>query len=178
MVLDLSLHHAPTDRCDASQTTTTASVSFAGAISRDWSHILNASNLHAGSSQSPQGALSTRAGTLGLCTTGGPELDVECRDAQLLASRSDILGGQHGCIWRGLVAISLHLHTTGDPHERLTARDICDMDECVVERSKHMGNTKDILTLADLRPEGDCLHLFLRLGCHSSSGQLTFASKE
>lgn len=47
-------------------------------------------------------------------TTGSADLDVEGVDAELLAAGGDVLGSQHGGVGRGLVTVSLDLHTTGD----------------------------------------------------------------
>lgn len=45
-------------------------------------------------------------------TTSGTDLDVKGVDAQLLASRSDVLSSQHGSVGGGLVTVGLDLHTT------------------------------------------------------------------
>ena len=47
-------------------------------------------------------------------TTSGTDLDVQSVDAKLLAASSNVLGSQHGSVGRGLVTVSLDLHTTGD----------------------------------------------------------------
>ena len=57
-------------------------------------------------------------------TTGSPDLDVEGSDAELLAAGSDVLGSQHGGVWRGLVTVGLDLHTTGDTADGFAATGI------------------------------------------------------
>ena len=47
-------------------------------------------------------------------TTSGTDLDVEGRDANLLAADSDVLSSQHSGVGRGLVTIGLDLHTAGN----------------------------------------------------------------
>lgn len=47
-------------------------------------------------------------------TAGGTDLDVQGVDAELLAADGDVLGSQHSSVWRGLVTVSLDLHTTSD----------------------------------------------------------------
>ena len=84
----------------------------------------NTANLHTGTGEGTEGRLGTRAGSLGAVTTGGANLDVEGVDAELLALGSDILGSQHGSVGGGLITISLHLHTTSDTDDGLTASQI------------------------------------------------------
>lgn len=66
-------------------------------------------------------------------------------DAQLLATSSNILGSQHGGVGRGLVTVSLDLHTTGDTADGFTAGQIGNVNEGVVERGEDTGNAKDEL---------------------------------
>lgn len=47
-------------------------------------------------------------------TSGSTDLDVQGVDSQLLAANSNVLGSQHSSVGRGLVTVSLDLHTTGD----------------------------------------------------------------
>merc|ERR1740117_530889 len=104
-----------------SQTTSTTTMGLAGAVSRDGSHILNTSNLHASTRQSPQSTLCPWPGCLALGATGCPQLDMQCSDDEFLATCSHILRRQHGGIWRGLIAIGLHLHPPCDPRECLAS---------------------------------------------------------
>ena len=48
------------------------------------SHLTNAANLDAGTGQGTQGRLSSRAGGLGLVSSGRTQPDVQGSDAQLL----------------------------------------------------------------------------------------------
>ena len=45
-------------------------------------------------------------------------------DAELLAAGSDVLSSQHGSVGRGLVAVCLHFHSTGNTADGLTATGI------------------------------------------------------
>lgn len=116
------------------QTTTTATSLPPGGVGGDWSDILDPADPHAGTSESTEGALSTRAWGLGLGTSGSTELDVESGDTDLLASSGTVLSSQHGGVWRRLVSVGLDLHSTGDSDDGLLARQISDVDESVVER--------------------------------------------
>lgn len=49
---------------------------------------------------------------------------MEGSDAELLAAGGDILGSQHGGIGRGLIAVGLDLHTTGNTADGFTATGI------------------------------------------------------
>jgi len=62
---------------------------------------------------------------------------VEGVDAELLAAGSDVLGSQHGSVGRGLVTVSLDLHTTGDTADgfattggSLVSHGPLEIDEC------------------------------------------------
>lgn len=81
-------------------------------------------------------------------------------DAQLLAPLGHILGSQHGCIWRGLISVSLHLHPTSHSADGFLARKIGNMDKGVIEGCKDVADTKHILSLSHLRSQADDL-LFL-----------------
>lgn len=90
--------------------------------------------------------------------------------------------------YRRLVSVSLDLHSTGDSGDGLLAREIGNVHESVVEpgirrrldcayaqggelhsRGKDVSNAKDVLTLGDLRAEGNSL----LLGCSNFLGGLT-----
>lgn len=64
--------------------------------------------------------------------------------------RTDVLGSQHSGVGGGLVTVGLDLHATGDTGDGLTARQIGDVDEGIVERGEDAGNAEDELALADL----------------------------
>ena len=83
--------------------------------------------------------------------------------ARVYNSRFDIT-------YRGLISVGLDLHTTGNSGDGLLSRKIGNVNESVVEpkyqspiltrewfhvRGKDVGNTKDKLTLLDLRSKGD-----------------------
>ena len=59
-----------------------------------------------------------------LLTTRGPDLDVKCRDAQLLATSCNILCGQHSCVRRRFIAIGLDLHSPRDTADGFAAAGI------------------------------------------------------
>jgi hypothetical protein len=69
-----------------SETTTAATTLPPGGVGRG--DVLDASNAHAGTGERAEGGLGTGAGGLGAVTTSGPDLDVEGRDAELLAAGS------------------------------------------------------------------------------------------
>ncbi len=45
-------------------------------------------------------------------------------DAELLAADSDVLSGQHGSVWGGLITVGLDLHATSNTGDGLTAAGI------------------------------------------------------
>lgn len=96
------------------QTATATTTLAAGRVGGRGGDVLDAANLHAGTSQGTEGRLGTGARGLGAVATSGTDLDVQGGDAQLLAARSDVLGSQHGGVRRRLVTVSLDLHATGD----------------------------------------------------------------
>merc|ERR1719223_1383757 len=96
----------------ALETATAATTLAASGVGGDGGHILNAANLEAGASKSAQGGLGTGTEGLGAVATGGPELHVEGGDAELLELDSSVLGGKHGSVGGGLIAIGLDLHAT------------------------------------------------------------------
>jgi hypothetical protein len=147
-----------------SETTTAATTLPPGRVGRGGGDVLDASNAHAGTGERAEGGLGTGAGGLGAVATSGPDLDVEGRDAELLAAgscygqyrsyealrwgiRTDVLGRQHGSVWRGLVTVGLDLHATGDTGDGFAAGQIGDVDEGVVERRENAGNAEDELAL-------------------------------
>lgn len=126
-----------------SQTTTTATTLSAGRVGWGWGDILDTADLHAGTGKGTESGLGTWAWGLGavtwvpcqtslfffsahrvLRTTGGPDLDVQSSDAELLAAGSDVLGSQHGSVRGGLVTVGLDLHTTSDTGDGFTAAGI------------------------------------------------------
>ena len=84
---------------------------------------------------------------------------MEGGDAEDLDLLSNILGSQHGVVVRGLVAIGLDLHATGDSAKSFTSGQIGDVDKGVIEGSVDVGHAEHLLTFANLGSEGD-LNLF------------------
>lgn len=141
------LERTPVTSSTRSETTTTATTLPASRVGGSGGDILNAADLHASTGKGAESGLSTGTGGLGAVTTGGPDLDVEGSDAELLAADSDVLGGQHGSVGGGLVTariqispmllpsanmvdlLSLDLHATSDTGDGFTTREISDVDE-------------------------------------------------
>merc|ERR1719281_209542 len=101
------------------QTATTATGLLAGAVSRDGGDVLDAADLHTRTGKRTQRGLGSGSRALGPGTTGGAELDVQRRDTELLAASGHVLRRQHRRVGAALVTVSLHLHSSGDPHEGL-----------------------------------------------------------
>jgi len=157
------------------QTATTATALPAGAISGHGSDILNAADLHAGTGEGAERSLGTRAGGLGLDTSGGTDLDVEGSDAELLEADSHILRGKHSSVGRRLVTIGLHLHAAGDAHQGLTAGQIGNVHEGVVEGGEDASDGENILTILLLRSQGHNGDFFHFLGGHCSAAHTNVA---
>lgn len=75
---------------------------------------------------------------------------MEGGDAELLAPDGDVLGGKHGSVRAGLVAVGLDLHAAGDADEGLAAGEVGHVDEGVIEGSEEVGNAENLLTLDGL----------------------------
>lgn len=71
---------------------------------------------------------------------------MESGDAELLALLGDVLGCQHGGVWRRLVTVGLDLHTAGDTGDGFATGEIGDVDEGVVERGEDTSDAEDELT--------------------------------
>lgn len=99
----------PVDRSQSATATTTLAT---GTIAGYWRHILNATNAHAGTCERTKSGLGTGTRSLGRCSTGSSQLDVQSRDTDFLAAHSSILGRKHGCVRRGLITVCLNLHAT------------------------------------------------------------------
>lgn len=69
-----------------SETATTATTLPACGVGGSGCDVLDAANAHTGTGESAESGLGTGAGGLGAVTTGGTDLDVEGRDAELLAA--------------------------------------------------------------------------------------------
>lgn len=104
-----------------SQTTTTTTTLASRAVGWRGRDVLDSSDSHARTSQRTQSRLGTGTRGLGAVTTSGADLDVEGGDAEFLASLSDVLRGQHGCVRGGFVTVSLDLHASGDTADGFAA---------------------------------------------------------
>jgi hypothetical protein len=80
---------------------------------------------------------------------------VQSVDTEFLTLGSNLLSSQHGSVRRRLITISLDLHTTSDTRDSFTTREISNVNESIVERSKDVSNTEDELTFTNLRTESD-----------------------
>merc|ERR1719220_1829717 len=109
---------------DILQPASTPSTLLPCSIAGDGSTVLDASNLHAGTSERSEGRLCARARGLGAVATCGSQLDVQGCDAKSLDLLSHILSSQHSSVGRGLVTISLHFHATSHPADGLPAREV------------------------------------------------------
>lgn len=169
----LHLLHSQEKSRTCSETATTATTLSPGRVGGSGGHILDTSNAHTSTGKSAEGGLGTGAGGLGAVTTSGADLDVEGRDAELLAAgsyvycqlsilplidlasellrkRTDVLGSQHGSVGGGLVTVGLDLHATGHTGDGFATRQISDVDEGVVEGGEDTGNAEDQLALLKL----------------------------
>jgi hypothetical protein len=74
---------------------------------------------------------------------------VEGGDAQFLALFGNILGGKHSGVWGGFISVSLDLHSSGDADQCFSSRQIGNVNECIIERGKQVGNTEDFFSVLD-----------------------------
>merc|ERR1719251_795153 len=147
-------------RADILQPASTPTTLLPCGIAGDGSAVLNATDLHAGTSESSEGRLCAGTRGLGAVATCGSQLDVEGCDAKSLDLLSNVLGSQHSSVGRSLVAISLHLHATSHPADGLPAREVSDVNKGVVEGGEDVSNAEDELAVPDLRSQAD-LNLLL-----------------
>lgn len=126
-------------------------------------------------------------------SSGGSQLDVQRRDAELFAALCDVLCGQHGGVRRRLISVGLHLHPAGHAADRLPgkkqdrsaqeqahaqvfegpsvhgdshdllSREISDVDEGVVKGGEDVTNSKHVFSFSHLRSQTDDLLLLLFL---------------
>jgi hypothetical protein len=132
------------------QTTTAASTLPPGAIARDRGDVLDPTDLNPIPRQCPQRALRPGSGTATLVPPRASNLDVEGGNAQFLATRGDVLRGQHGGVRRALVAIGLDLHASRDSDERLAAREVGHVHEGIVEGCEEVGHGEYLLALDEV----------------------------
>jgi hypothetical protein len=137
------------------ETTTTTTTLTSGRVSGDRSDILNTTNSHTSTGKGTKGSLTTRTGSLGTGTTGSSELNVKSVDTEFLTLGSNLLGSQHSSIRRRLITISLNLHTTSNTRDGFTTREIGNVNESIVERSKDVGNAENEFTFTDLGAKSD-----------------------
>lgn len=132
------------------QTTTTASTLPPGTITGDGGNILNTSNFHTVSSQSPESTLGSGSRAPGLISTSSPNLNVQSGNTQLLASDGNVLGGKHSSVRRGFITVGLDLHSSSNTDEGFPSGKISYVDKCVIERSEQVGNCEDFFSLTGL----------------------------
>ena len=147
------------------ETATTARTLSAGRVVRSRGDVLNTADLHASTGEGTEGGLGTGAGGLGADTTGSAELDVEGVDTAFLAALDDVLSGEHSSVGRGLITISLDLHTTGNLGDGFAAGVVGDVNEGIVAGGVDVAGTEDEGFLGDVGAETlgffllDCLSL-------------------
>ena len=125
------------------QTATTLAALATSAVGGDGGHVLNAADLHASTSKGAKGSLCTGTRGLGARASGGADLDVQSGDGrgvESLQTIGNILRCQHGSVWRRLVTIGLHLHTTSNTHKRFATGQISDVHEGVVKGGEKVAN--------------------------------------
>lgn len=134
--------HQPTMHLQA----TTATTSFAtGRIGGNGRNVFNATDAQTGTRQRTQRTLSARTRCFGASASSGADFDMNSRNAEFFAAGSNVLGSEHGSVWRTFVAIGLYLHATSHADKSFASRNISNVDECVVVRSKNVRNPKDEL---------------------------------
>lgn len=136
--------NVPPETTNNLQSSTTSTSLSSSAISWNWSHILNATDLHASTSEGSQRSLGTGAGRLRLGSTDGSELNVEGGDTELLATSSDVLSGKHRSVRRRLVSVGLNLHSSSDSDDSLSSRQVSDVDEGVVETREDVSSSESL----------------------------------
>lgn len=133
-----------------SQSSTSSTTLLSGGVRWHWSDILNTTNSQTGSGQSSQGSLATWTWGLGLGTTSTSNFNMHGGDADFLALDGHVLSSQHGSVWGRLISVGLNLHTTSNSGDGFLTRQVSDMDESIVERSKDSGNAKNLGSVTGL----------------------------
>ncbi|CAH0368127.1 unnamed protein product, partial [Pelagomonas calceolata] len=141
---------------------TAATALAARRVGRDRRHVLDAADLEARARERAQRRLGAGARRLRLVAARRADLDVQRRHAELLAAHGDVLRGKHGRVGRRLVAVGLDLHAARHADEGLTARQISDVHERVVERREDVRDAEERLALGELGAQGG--HLLDDLG--------------
>ena len=75
---------------------------------------------------------------------------MQCGNAQFLTAGRDILGGKHGRVGGGFVAVCLYFHAAGDADESFPSGEIGDMDKGVVEGGEEMGHGENFFALDEV----------------------------
>jgi len=129
-------------------------------IGWDRSHVLDTTDLDARPGQSSERRLCSWSRCLCAISTGCSQFDVKCSDSQQLALFGNILCSQHSSVWRCFISVGFYFHSSSHTGDRFPSREICDMDESVIETGENVCNTEHNLTFANLWSELN-LDLFL-----------------
>lgn len=100
--------------CGFGSQSSSLSAASAGGVGGDWGHVLDSSDLDAVTGDGSKGRLCAWAWGLVAVASSGSEFDMDGSDVELLESVDDINSGLHGSIGRGLITISLDLHSSCD----------------------------------------------------------------
>ena len=133
------------------QTTSTTSSLPPGGVGRNRRHILDPSNLQPSPGQRPERTLGSRSGGLGPGSSSGPQLDVQRVDTQLLDPGGNVLSGKHRSVRRGLITVSLDLHSSRHTAEGFLSGQIRDVDKGIVERREDVRHAPHELSLPVVR---------------------------
>lgn len=75
---------------------------------------------------------------------------MEGGDSQFLTASGHVLGGKHGSVGGGFVAIGLYFHAAGDADEGFSAGEIGNVNEGVVKGGEEVGDCEDFLAFDGL----------------------------
>lgn len=129
------------------QSSTSSTTLSSGGVRWNWGNILDSADSQTGSSQGSQSGLTTWTWGLGLGTTSSSDLDVDSGNTNFLTLDGNVLGSQHSSVWRGLISVSLDLHTTSDSGDSFLTGKVGNVDEGIVERGEDTSNTEDLRTV-------------------------------
>ena len=138
------------------ETASSASGFAAGGVGGDGGDVFDASDFESVAGEGSEGRLGAGSWGPGFVAARAADLDVEGRDAEFLAADGHVLGGEHGGVGGGLVAVGLDLHAARDPDERLAARQVRHVHKRVVEARKQMRHAKHLLALHNLGTQIRC----------------------
>ena len=71
-------------------------------------------------------------------------------NTQFLTTSRNVLGSQHGSVWAALIAIGFDFHSARDAHQSFATTQIRDMHKSVIETSKQVSDTKDLVGVQQL----------------------------